>query len=48
MAFVVGMLVLRPESGAPKDWRYWLGSAIAIGGVGVAIYAAIAMFTGAR
>lgn len=43
ITFVVGMLVLRPESGAPRDWRFWIGTVIGIIGVGVALYAAFAL-----
>ena len=44
MVFIVGMLVLRPESGTPRDWRFWLGRH-RVTGVGVALYGAIALLS---
>ena len=39
---VLGLLMSRP---GPKRWRYWFGSLIAIGGIGLAIYAAMSLLS---
>ena len=43
LLFIAGMLVMAPVPGAPKDWRYSLGSVLGIAGVGLAVYAAMTL-----
>lgn len=38
IVFAVGVLTMRPERDAPKDWRYWTGTVIGTLGAGVGLF----------
>ena len=43
VAFMIGILVIGPDLGAPEDRRYWLGSVVSIAGVALALCGAFSI-----
>ena len=35
--FALGVLIMRPERNAPKDWRYWIGTVAGTAGAGMGL-----------